>query len=106
MKSPTAACCRRVSTTCFDRQTLSVLKPAIKAEFGLDDSDCADIVTVLITYMVAYTLGGLIGNQLIGHFVGSLGFTPVFLVLGVLHLLAAAILVKLISSDHSAPRVT
>ena len=43
----------------LDRQTLSVLKPAIKAEFGLDDSGYANIVMAfLVTYMFAYTLGG------------------------------------------------
>jgi len=43
----------------FDRQTLSVLKPVIKAEFGLDDRGYSHIVMAfLITYMFAYTLGG------------------------------------------------
>lgn len=43
----------------FDRQTLSVLKPTIKAELGLDDNGYANIVSAfLVTYMIAYTLGG------------------------------------------------
>lgn len=43
----------------FDRQTLSVLKPVIKTEFGLDDRGYSHIVMAfLITYMFAYTLGG------------------------------------------------
>src|SRR5690606_26708845 len=43
----------------FDRQTLSVLKPIIKTEFGLDDRGYSHIVMAfLITYMFAYTLGG------------------------------------------------
>lgn len=43
----------------FDRQTLSVLKPIIKDEFGLDDRGYSHIVMAfLITYMFAYTLGG------------------------------------------------
>lgn len=43
----------------FDRQTLSVLKPVIKAEFGLDDNGYANIVMAfLVTYMFAYTLAG------------------------------------------------
>jgi ACS family hexuronate transporter-like MFS transporter len=43
----------------FDRQTLSVLKPTIKAEFGLNDAGYANIVTAfLVTYIIAYTLGG------------------------------------------------
>lgn len=43
----------------LDRQTLSVLKPVIKAEFGLDDQGYSHIVMAfLITYMFAYTLGG------------------------------------------------
>jgi len=43
----------------FDRQTLSVLKPVIKAEFELDDRGYSFIVMAfLVTYMFAYTLGG------------------------------------------------
>lgn len=43
----------------LDRQTLSVLKPTIKAEFSLDDNGYANIVSAfLVTYMIAYTLGG------------------------------------------------
>ncbi|MSU48078.1 MAG: hypothetical protein EXS37_03145 [Opitutus sp.] len=41
-------------------------------------------------------LGGLVSNKLIGTFVGTLGFTPVFLVLACLHLIAAAIILKLV----------
>lgn len=43
----------------FDRQTLSVLKPMIKDEFGLDDAGYSRIVMAfLVTYMFAYSLGG------------------------------------------------
>ena len=45
----------------FDRQALSVLKPVIKGEFGLDDSGYAHIVTgFLLTYMVFYAVSGKI----------------------------------------------
>jgi ACS family hexuronate transporter-like MFS transporter len=48
----------------FDRQTLSVLKPVIKAEFGLDDAGYSKIVMgFLITYLFAYTLGGRFADR-------------------------------------------
>ncbi|HVJ46056.1 MAG TPA: MFS transporter [Luteolibacter sp.] len=48
----------------FDRQTLSVLKPVIKEEFGLDDRGYSHIVMAfLITYMFAYTLGGRFADK-------------------------------------------
>lgn len=43
----------------FDRQTLSILKPTLKDEFGFDDNGYANIVAAfMVTYVVAYTLGG------------------------------------------------
>ncbi len=43
----------------FDRQTLSILKPVLKGEFGFDDNGYANIVSAfMITYVIAYTLAG------------------------------------------------
>lgn len=43
----------------FDRQTLSILKPVIKGEFGLDDNGYANVVSAfMITYVFAYALAG------------------------------------------------
>ena len=43
----------------FDRQTLSILKPTLKGEFGFDDNGYANIVSAfMITYVIAYTLSG------------------------------------------------
>jgi ACS family hexuronate transporter-like MFS transporter len=48
----------------FDRQTLSVLKPVIKVEFGLDDAGYSKIVMgFLIAYLFAYTLGGRFADR-------------------------------------------
>lgn len=43
----------------FDRQTLSILKPTIKTEFGLDDNGYANVVSAfMVTYVLAYALAG------------------------------------------------
>lgn len=47
----------------FDRQTLSILKPAIKAEFGFNDSGYSMLVTAfMVPYIVMYTLGGRLSD--------------------------------------------
>jgi ACS family hexuronate transporter-like MFS transporter len=48
----------------FDRQALSMLKPAIKAEFGLKDSDYSVLITLFMApYVVMYVLGGRIVDR-------------------------------------------
>ena len=43
----------------FDRQTLSILKPTLKDEFGFDDNGYANIVSAfMVTYVIAYALSG------------------------------------------------
>jgi len=43
----------------FDRQTLSILKPTIKAEYGLNDADYSTLLSVFMApYIVMYILGG------------------------------------------------
>lgn len=43
----------------FDRQTLSILKPTIKAEFGLTDADYSTLLSVFMApYILMYVLGG------------------------------------------------
>ena len=62
----------------FDRQTLSVLKPVIKAEFGLDDRGYSHIVMAfLITYMFAYTLGGRLVDK-VGSRISMTAFVGVW----------------------------
>jgi MFS transporter, ACS family, hexuronate transporter len=49
----------------FDRQTLSVLKPTLKAAFSLDDNGYATVVSgFMITYMFAYALGGRLVDRI------------------------------------------
>src|SRR6266540_3985208 len=49
----------------LDRQTLSVLKPTIKAEFGLDDSGYAILVNAFtFTYAAAYMGTGWLVERL------------------------------------------
>ncbi len=51
----------------FDRQTVSVLKPTLKAEFGIGDYGYAQIVTAfLVTYTIAYAISGRLVDR-IGH---------------------------------------
>lgn len=45
-------------------------------------------------------LGGLLSNALIGSFVGSLGFTPVFFLMGCVHLIAAGIVMMLVRGNE------
>jgi len=49
----------------LDRQTLSVLKPTIKAEFGIDDAGYAILVNAFtLTYAAAYMLTGWIVDRI------------------------------------------
>ena|ERR1035438_9855247 len=49
----------------FDRQTLSMLKPTIKAEFGLTDSDYSVLLTLFMApYVVMYVLSGTIVDRI------------------------------------------
>lgn len=53
----------------FDRQTLSVLKPAIKAEFGLTDAHYSVLVTAFMApYIVMYILGGRLVDRVGARF--------------------------------------
>jgi len=48
----------------FDRQTLSILKPTIKGEFGLDDSGYSLLVTAfMVPYVIMYALGGRLSDR-------------------------------------------
>ena len=80
----------------FDRQTLSILKPTIKSEFGLTDSGYSTLLTLFMApYIVMYVLSGVmvgrVGSRIsMSVFVGvwslataAAGFVKTFGQLGV-----------------------
>ncbi|HEX2099649.1 MAG TPA: MFS transporter, partial [Candidatus Synoicihabitans sp.] len=49
----------------FDRQTLSILKPLIKEEYGMSDADYSKLVVLFMApYIVMYALGGRIVDRI------------------------------------------
>ena len=49
----------------FDRQTLSILKPLIKSEYGMTDTDYSKLVVLFMApYIVMYALGGRIVDRI------------------------------------------
>ena len=67
----------------LDRQTLSVLMPTIKGEFGIDDQGYSLLVNAfLVPYIIAYVLGGRLVDA-IGHRVALGWFVGIWSVAGI-----------------------
>ena len=76
----------------IDRQTLSVLAPTIRAEFGMSNKDYSNVVTLfLVGYTISQALSGRLLDK-IGTRRGFMLFVGVWTVASMLHSVAAGVL--------------
>jgi ACS family hexuronate transporter-like MFS transporter len=75
----------------IDRQTLSVLAPTIRAEFGMSNADYSNVVTLfLVGYSISQALSGRLLDK-IGTRHGFMLFVGVWTVASMLHSVAAGV---------------